>query len=103
VHDVLTLTIVKVSVSGSPLWPSVMSCRKYAGLPIIPVRSGYGPAVSSGATAQLLVPEDPDDPPLPDPLVVELLDGVVGDDPQPTAAMSPAAPNTPSASRRLTR
>jgi hypothetical protein len=33
-------TIVSVNVSGRPVRPSVMSCRKNAGWLIIPVRSG---------------------------------------------------------------
>jgi hypothetical protein len=50
------LTIVIVSVTGRPARPSVMSCRKNALLLIMPVRSGYGPAVSSGVTTQLAAP-----------------------------------------------
>jgi len=61
---------------------------------IIPVRSGYGPAVSSGDTAQL---DDVVVPPVDELLVVDV--GVVGEEPQAAAKAALAAPRMSSASR----
>jgi hypothetical protein len=66
---------------------------------IIPVRSGYGPAVSSGDTAHA---DDVVVPPLDElpPLVVDD-DGEVGEAPQAAANAALAAPRSPIASRLL--
>jgi hypothetical protein len=69
------------------------------------VWSGYGPAVSSGVTAHAAVPVVP--PPVvpPDvelPFEAVVVEALVGDDPQPAAKASPAAPRMPRASRRFT-
>src|SRR2546423_5849580 len=74
-----------------------MSCLKNAELFTMPSLSGYGPAVSSGDTAhvpELVVP----------PVEVEPLDvveGVVGDEPHAAATAAAAALSAPKASRRV--
>jgi hypothetical protein len=62
----------------------------------MPVRSGYGPAVSSGDTAQL---EEVVVPPVEELEVVVV--GLVGEEPQAAARAALAAPRSPSASRLL--
>src|SRR4051812_14123541 len=87
-------TTVRFSVRGRPGLPSVISRRKKAALLNIPVRSGYGPAVSSGVTTHAagLVP-----------VVVSAVaservdtDGATGDELQPAANAAPAAPSSSS-------
>src|SRR5438105_6064914 len=63
----------------------------------MPVRSGYGPAVSDGVAAHA-----PDVVPPVDVLVPLLVLGLVGLDPQPMNAAPTAAVKTPSMSRRVT-
>src|SRR5204862_5368701 len=93
----LTLTMVIVSVTVRPLLPSVMSRRKYAELPIIPVRSGYGPSVSDGVMAHV-------DDPVPVVVVVAALVvvlGLVDDDAHAEVNAAPTpAPSAASSSRR---
>ena len=91
-----TLTIVSASITGRPGRASVMSCLKNALSLIMPLRSGYGPAVSSAVTAQV------------DVGVVTVVDvavvttvGPAGVEPQPAASAAPAAPSNSSAWRRL--
>jgi hypothetical protein len=62
-------------------------------LAIMPVRSGYGPAVSSGVTAQLDVLEVP--PVVVVPVEVAVLVGLVAEAAQPTANPTLAEPNAP--------
>jgi hypothetical protein len=90
-------TTVIVNVSGTPLLPSVMSWRKNAGWLIIPVRSGYGPAVSSGVTTQF---EADIEPPVAVALEVVVELPLTGDDEQPARSAEPARPSV-SSSRRL--
>jgi len=63
----------------------------------MPVRSGYGPAVSLGETAQA---EAAVVPPVEEALAVVVV-GDVGDEPQAAARAALAAPSSPSASRLL--
>jgi len=63
----------------------------------MPVRSGYGPAVSSGDTAQL---EEVVVPPVVE-LEVVVVVGEVGDEPQAAANAALAALRSPSAWRLL--
>src|SRR5205814_8527949 len=98
-HPVFTLTIVSASITGRPGRASVMSCLKNALSLIMPVRSGYGPAVSSAVTAQI-----------DGGGVVTVVDAAVvtavrpaGLPPQPAASAAPAALSSSSAWRRLSR
>jgi hypothetical protein len=88
-HAAVTFTTLTVNVNSVPVLPSRISLRKMS------VNEGYGPAVSVGVTAHAA---------FVDPVVVVDVNvsGLVGEPPHPKASATPAAPITPSASRRPT-